>query len=195
MIKLFCLKIGNLDSSIFSNTMSLKYNEESSKQRSSFAWRSLEKIILNELGISLNKDMITINKNGKPYLKDNPIYFNISHSSDYIVIGLSDSEIGVDIEKLVSKNRSLHLINRFNQKFVDEFNSSKNPQDLFTKCWVSIESYSKMLGDGLSFNLIKNHTSLNDNIFKLVDPITNEMFYFTAINKNNDKIDNVYFKI
>ena len=52
-----------------------------------------------------------------------------------------------------------------------------------------------MLGDGLSFNLIKNHTSLNDNIFKIVDPITNEMFYFTAINKNNDKIDNVYFKI
>ena len=80
-------------------------------------------------------------------------------------------------------------------KFVDEFNSSKNPQDLFTKCWVSIESYSKMLGDGLSFNLIKKNTSLNDNIFKIVDPITNEIFYFTAINKNNDKIDNVFFKI
>lgn len=195
MIKLYCLKIEHFETSFFSEMMSLKYNEESSKRRSSFAWRSLEKIILNELGISLNEDMVIINKNGKPYLKDNPIYFNISHSSDYIVIGLSDSEIGVDIEKLVSKDRSLHLINRFNQKFVDEFNSSKNPQDLFTKCWVSIESYSKMLGDGLSFNLIKKHTSLNDNIFKIVDPITNEMLYFTAINKNNDKIDNVYFKI
>ena len=61
MIKLFCLKIGNLDSSIFSNAMSLKYNEDASKQRSSFAWRSLEKIILNELQTKLE---ISANESG-----------------------------------------------------------------------------------------------------------------------------------
>ena len=62
MIKLYCLKIEHFETSFFSEMMSLKYNEESSKRRSSFAWRSLEKIILNELGISLNEDMVIINK-------------------------------------------------------------------------------------------------------------------------------------
>lgn len=195
MIKLYCLKIEHFEASFFSETMSSKYNEESPKRRSSFAWHSIEKIVLKEYNLSLDKDMIVFNKHGKPYLKNSHIYFNISHSSDYVVIGLSDSEIGVDIEKLVSKDRSLQLINKLNQTFIDEFNISSDPQDFFTKCWVSIESYSKMIGKGLSFKLIKDYLRLNESIFKITDTETKEVFYFTAINKNNDKIDNVYYEI
>ena len=195
MIKLYCLKIEHFETSFFSEMMSSKYNEESSKRRSSFAWHALEKILLKEFNIALNKDMIVFNKHGKPYLKDSHTYFNISHSSDYVVIGLSDSEIGVDIEKLVSKDRSLHLINRLNKNFIDEFNSSLDPQEFFTKCWISIESYSKMLGKGLSFNLIKDHTCLNESIFEIINSKTKEVFYFTALNKNNDKTDDVYYEI
>jgi 4'-phosphopantetheinyl transferase len=195
MIKLYCLKIEHFEASFFSEMMSSKYNEESSKRRSSFAWRALEKIILKEFNIALNKDMIVFNKHGKPYLKNSHIYFNMSHSSNYVVIGLSDSEIGVDIEKLVSKDRSLQLINKLNQTFIDEFNISLDPQEFFTKCWVSIESYSKMIGKGLSVKRIKDYLRLNESIFKITNIETKEVFYFTAINKNNDKIDNVYYKI
>ena len=117
MIKLYCLKIENFVTSTFSDQMSSKYSEPSSKKRSNFAWFCLEKIVYKHIGLSLNKDMIENNKYGKPYIKNNPIYFNISHSSDYVVIGISDSAIGVDIEHLVPQERADHLIKRFN-KFI-----------------------------------------------------------------------------
>ena len=41
-------------------------------------------------------------ENGKPYLKNGGMYFNISHSGDYVVLATADSEVGVDIEKIVS---------------------------------------------------------------------------------------------
>ena len=120
MIKLYCLKIEHFESSFFSETMSSKYNEESSKRRSSFAWRSLEKIILNELGISLNKDMVIINKNGKPYLKDVPFYFSLSHSGEYAICVYSAEPVGADLQikkkslpkhtrKILSSDESTYL--------------------------------------------------------------------------------------
>ena len=38
-------------------------------------------------------------ENGKWRLKDNAINFSISHSNNLICVGISKSEIGVDIEK------------------------------------------------------------------------------------------------
>ena len=43
---------------------------------------------------------IFYNENRKPYVKNNPIYFNISHSGEYIVCVVSDKEIGVDIQEV-----------------------------------------------------------------------------------------------
>ena len=55
----------------------------------------LSLVLNNEYGISNYE--IAKNKNGKPYLKDNKVYFNISHKKDMIAIAVSKNEIGFDI--------------------------------------------------------------------------------------------------
>ena len=195
MINLYCLKIEKSISSTFGDSMSSKYNESSARKRSAFAWTCLEKILFKHKGLVLNNDLIEYNNHGKPFIKNNPIFFNISHSSDYIVIGISDSDIGVDIERVVSKERADHLIQRFNQEYIDAYNNTSDKQAFFTKCWILMEAYSKMTGTGLSFKLIKDYTSSNNVFFNIVDSSTKETFYYTAINKNNDKVDNIYFEI
>ncbi len=42
-----------------------------------------------------------LNEHGKPYLKtDVPLFFNISHSGELVVCAFSDTEVGVDVEKI-----------------------------------------------------------------------------------------------
>ena len=38
-------------------------------------------------------------REGKPYFRDLPFYFNLSHSGDYVLCVLSEAEIGADIQQ------------------------------------------------------------------------------------------------
>ena len=62
------------------------------------AWYALYKILLLNYRIDLSNCNIYENKKGKPYIDD--IYFNITHSKDYIGIIISEVECGIDIEKI-----------------------------------------------------------------------------------------------
>lgn len=56
--------------------------------------------ICNCFGIDASKHSFNVSEYGKPYIDGIPYYFNISHSDDYIICGVSDINIGVDIEKM-----------------------------------------------------------------------------------------------
>ena len=102
---------------------------------------------------------IIYNENGKPYLKDNSIYFNISHSGDYVVCAISKNIIGVDIQKnkKVSKSKLV---------FTDE-ELENNNIDLI-KIWTKKESIIKALG--LNMQHMKELDISNYNVkSKIVD--------------------------
>ena len=71
--------------------------------------------------------IIKKNKYGKPYLLDNKFYFNISHSEEYIALGLSDNDIGIDLEY-------------------------DNKDNINYKEWTIKESFFKLIGKGLLMN-------------------------------------------
>ena len=56
-------------------------------------------LLRNVCGVT-DDSQLMYGKNGKPYLKDKSIYFNLSHSGDYVVLAVADYEVGVDIEKI-----------------------------------------------------------------------------------------------
>ena len=126
---------------------------------------------LKELNIDYN---ITYNEYNKPYL-DN-IYFNISHSNNLVVCVFSDSEIGVDIEKIKPFDNIINNIFTTNEiNYIKNNNQDNNL--LYTKLWTIKESLLKYLGLGITIN----PKSIN------ID-LSNESIKYNYLNKE------VYFK-
>lgn len=98
------------------------------------------------------KDII-YNKYGKPYLSDNSLYFNISHSDNIVVCVLHESEIGIDIERQSNKIE----LTDFKQQMTDDewmkIISSPNRFLAFYKYWTEKEAVIKNIGKGLSIPL------------------------------------------
>ena len=111
---------------------------------------------------------IVYNENGKPYLKDNSIYFNISHSSGYVVCVVSNNKIGVDIQK-IKKIAKSSLV------FTDEELKDSNID--LVKLWTKKESIIKALGLNMQYMKkidiskynIKTRTIDNDYILSICE--------------------------
>lgn len=87
---------------------------------------------------------------GKPYLQNEKLFFNISHSGEYVVCGFSDEEIGVDIEKIQTfDNELINFV--FNKNEIEYIKVNyPMPDEGFTFLWTIKESVMKYFGTGLS---------------------------------------------
>lgn len=113
--------------------------------------------ILNKYNI--NHTDISFNEYDKP-LVDN-LYFNLSHSKDYVICVISDKQVGCDIEKIKKANKK--LAERFFNRDELLFLNNSNNYDLdFYRLWTIKESYIKMLGKGLSIPLNSFRVRLNE---------------------------------
>lgn len=88
--------------------------------------------------------------NGKPYITNFP-YFNIAHSKDFVVLAMSDNEVGIDIEYIEEKKiKSARAISKGEElRYINE-----DPINRFHLTWVKKESILKCTGEGI--------TNLND---------------------------------
>ena len=89
---------------------------------------------------SLSNEKLMKKNMGKPYFENGP-FFNVSHSGKYIVMAISENEVGVDIEENVEKDMS-SLIRIFNEA---EAKMIKEHAD-FYYLWCSKESLIKCFG-------------------------------------------------
>ena len=100
----------------------------------------------------LSEEELLKNENGKPYFANGP-YFNISHSGRYVLMAVSTSEVGVDIEEI--KNRDMSsLVRIFNEA---EAKMIKEHSD-FYYLWCAKESLIKCMG--LSVSKVRETPSL-----------------------------------
>lgn len=107
-------------------------------------------ILSKELGICKDKISISKDKYGKPFLKDFPyLHFNISHSKDAIVCGVSDNPIGVDIEKIRTLNtRIIEKYFKPKEKAYIYYRPEMQ-NERFIEIWTKKEAYAKGLGKGM----------------------------------------------
>ena len=113
-------------------------------------------LMLNYVCNVTNDNQIFYNKNNKPYLKNSNIYFNISHSGDYVVLAIADKEIGIDIEEIAPISDSVAK-----KVFTKEENLwllKQNNLEAFYKLWTAKESIMKVTGEG--FMLVPNTFSV-----------------------------------
>lgn len=95
-------------------------------------------------------------KNKKPQLLFplTSLKFNISHSENKILIGVSDAEIGVDIEMIKPGFAFKEFIKTyFSANERDKILLSPNPNETFYKYWTRKESVLKASGSGIIDNL------------------------------------------
>ncbi|NOW90760.1 4'-phosphopantetheinyl transferase [Clostridium beijerinckii] len=118
---------------------------------------SLTRSILGKyLGIFPSKLTFKYGDSGKPQLENTKqnIFFNISHSNEFVAIIFSKIRlIGVDIEH-IDKNKENEKIvsNFFNKNEIEEYFNLKDSQKIeaFYRYWTCKEAYVKAIGKGLS---------------------------------------------
>ena len=83
---------------------------------------------------------IYISSHGKPYFKNSNIYFNYSHSKNYIACAISHYEVGIDIEETTRI-----ISDKIAKKYLN--NEKENLKRV--EMWVKKEAYSKLKGLGI----------------------------------------------
>ena len=117
--------------------------KEKREREHSCAYSLLDKM-LKEAG--LQEYELIKGQNGKPYIKQNPLYFNLSHTEGLAVVCISDTEIGVDCEridydfasKIVGFSKRYFHENELN--FLENNDYSPNT---FFEIWTKKEAYIK----------------------------------------------------
>lgn len=162
MLKLYYANVSNLNLeksySKVSNNRKAKIDNfifEKDKKLSCGA----ELLLLNSLKkIGIYDPIFKLTKFEKPYISNYPnIHFNLSHSGEMVACGISDKEIGVDIEKVDDIDLDIAKNYFFNNEYEDIMKSN-NSKEKFFEYWVLKESYMKYTG--LGFNLELNSFSI-----------------------------------
>jgi 4'-phosphopantetheinyl transferase len=116
------------------------------------ALRLLLSLYLRQSGEILIRSEAT----GKLYLSNaSPgIFFNLSHSGDWVIIGFGTCEVGVDIEKIQPDFIFDDLLaEHFSQAEAHFVLSSPDPRSAFYFLWTRKEALTKAWGTGLQENL------------------------------------------
>lgn len=89
---------------------------------------------------------------GKPYFEDIPLYFNLSHSGDYVLCAVSEREVGADIQRFQPVD-AMKLAKRFfpepECEALSRCEGTQERQELFFRLWARKEAYGKLTGEGV----------------------------------------------
>lgn len=176
MTEVFALKIDtNMETVKFDTFLQFvseeKYNKIKKLYRLADAYHTLfadillKYVICKKTGMEIADLKFTYNKYGKPFIKNEGVYFNASHSGDWVVCAISEYPVGVDVEEV--KKADLTIAKRFFSENEYTYILGKEESkrlECFFELWTLKESYIKAVGKGLfiplsSFSIV----NLNDN--------------------------------
>lgn len=149
--------------SIITNTFISKYSDSKMKEISLKAWSYLYQILINDFNINIKDINIIYNEYNKPYLINNKIYFNISHSYDIIAIIISDKECGIDIEYIDESREIDKVISKiFSKPELFQYQNTNDKITYFYEIWTKKEAYFKMLGTGIQLKRLNCERDLQN---------------------------------
>ena len=123
----------------------------------------LRQILSQYLDLTPAQIVFTYTQHGKPELEGSPIQFNLSHSGDRAVYGISNSPIGIDLE-YIHPLPAADLVDRFFSP-AEQAIFHNLPIDIqqaaFFHAWVQKEAYLKACGTGLSSPLDQIEVSID----------------------------------
>lgn len=117
------------------------------------------KAVSEYCGVDADRICFELSPAGKPYAKNLPVYFSISHSGDIAVCAVSKDEIGIDIEKIRTVNPRTH------ERFCTESEAGyiTSVPNGFFEIWTLKEAYFKCIGTGLGADIKDVSFSVSEN--------------------------------
>ena len=92
---------------------------------------------------------------GKPHFKDSGVFFNLSHSEEYVICALAPYEVGCDVEQITPIDLNIARRFFFRSEYDDiaaqTTDTARN--DLFFRYWTLKESFMKVTGLGMKLPL------------------------------------------
>jgi 4'-phosphopantetheinyl transferase len=103
-------------------------------------------------GITPREDQWGVGADGKPYLLDCDVHYNISHSGEMVMCALHDRPVGADIERMrpFSPNVPGRIMSPEEKRVYD---LADDQRTLFFQIWTLKEAYIKYLGVGMRMPL------------------------------------------
>ncbi len=99
-------------------------------------------------------DLYRYGEKGKPYFREIPLYFSLSHSGAYVLLALSKDEIGADLQK--KDKNAVRTARRFFSEAERAMLARCEEEErdaCFFSLWTQKEAYAKLTGEGLSASL------------------------------------------
>lgn len=123
--------------------------------------------------ITIPQDLAyTYGGNGKPYFAELPIYFNLSHSGDYVLCAVADVEVGADIQRMEDIDFERIASRFFSEKECEVLHQAgaEEAKHLFYQLWARKEAYGKLTGEGLGRVIaVDRSSSSTDLVWKEYD--------------------------
>jgi 4'-phosphopantetheinyl transferase len=119
---------------------------------------ALRTLAAKYLGLAAEKIQIETDQNKKPFIivPDTQLYFNISHSGRWLLIGFSSSHMGIDIEQVRNDFPYQDIMKEYFDADERAFIvNHESPQLAFYILWTRKEALMKAWGTGLQDNLIE----------------------------------------
>ena len=125
---------------------------ESHCEMSSSAHALLRNELAHHLSLDVDEIIIAKDEKGRPYVDGKKeVFISISHSNGYIMCAFSDTEIGVDIELIKKRRKSVEsrVLTDCEISLIDD---SEDENRAFFTLWTLKESYLKAIGTGFADN-------------------------------------------
>ncbi len=118
---------------------------------------ALREILASYLDIAEDKIELKTAEHGKPFIANNPVHFNLSHTANKFVLAITNfSEVGVDLEQYKERKSFSGLVNKCfseqERQYWYALPEDKKVQ-MFYRFWVRKEAFVKAVGRGIALGL------------------------------------------
>lgn len=159
----------NVNEDLLKEFQKKEISNEKKRKTHCFSYFMVDRILREVYKIE-NREIIF--KENKPVLKSGEKHFSISHSGEYTVLGFSDCNCGIDIEKVNNKRDWKAIAERMDFKSQSE--------EEFYKDWTKYEAEYK-LGNGVKL----------ENVYQA----SFDNYCITAVSKNPEEKFDLYLDI
>ena len=130
-------------------------SEQSEEKTEPFVAEFQAQNLVEHLTLTQNKKSFTYTygPHGKPYIAgEKSIHFSLSHSGEYVLLAVSDREVGADIQQIKDVRFDTLAKHFMTEEEYGQWNREPEEarKELFYQIWAGKEAYLKLTGEGMT---------------------------------------------